>query len=132
MISQGVHEKLAKVMGMLGSSSDGERASAARIATVILKQCGMTWADVAAALRPPVQPSAAPKKANNGYQRQPAGFQPVHVATANDLLGSWPELLSDWETTFLRSIRNRPRLSRKQDETLTRIYQRVQGHASAL
>lgn len=38
--------KLIKVLGMLGSDFDGERANAAKMATQILKDAGLTWYDV--------------------------------------------------------------------------------------
>lgn len=42
-------DKFRKVCGLLTSEHDGERATAARMATDILKQRGLTWADVSLA-----------------------------------------------------------------------------------
>jgi hypothetical protein len=52
MMPPDVLDKFAKVLGLLSSDQDGERASAARKATEILKQFRMTWADVAEAMKP--------------------------------------------------------------------------------
>jgi hypothetical protein len=41
-----VSAKLVKVLGMLGSAHAGERDNAARMATQILKEAGLTWYDV--------------------------------------------------------------------------------------
>jgi hypothetical protein len=41
-----VSTKLVKVLGMLGSDHAGERDNAARLATQILKEAGLTWYDV--------------------------------------------------------------------------------------
>ena len=41
-----VSAKLVKVLGMLGSDHAGERAEAARRATIILKEAQLTWYDV--------------------------------------------------------------------------------------
>ena len=41
-----VSAKLIKVLGMLGSAHAGERDNAARLATQILKDAGLTWFDV--------------------------------------------------------------------------------------
>ena len=41
-----VSAKLVKVLGMLGSAFPGERDNAARMATQILKEAGLTWYDV--------------------------------------------------------------------------------------
>jgi hypothetical protein len=41
-------ERFSKLVGMLGSSSAGERATAAKLATELLMRNGLTWADVSA------------------------------------------------------------------------------------
>ena len=41
-------ERLAKILGMLGSSHDGERAAAAGLADRLVRDLGLTWADVVA------------------------------------------------------------------------------------
>lgn len=39
-------EKLIGIAGMLGSDHEGERANAARFATILLRRFGMTWRDL--------------------------------------------------------------------------------------
>ncbi len=39
-------ERLTKILGMLGSNSDGERAIAARMADQLVRDLGLTWADI--------------------------------------------------------------------------------------
>jgi hypothetical protein len=39
-------DRLIKVLGLLGSNHDGERAAAANLATSILKKHGATWGDL--------------------------------------------------------------------------------------
>jgi hypothetical protein len=39
-------ERLARIAGMLGSAHEGERATAARMASAMLKARGLTWAEV--------------------------------------------------------------------------------------
>jgi hypothetical protein len=39
-------ERLARIAGMLGSAHEGERATAAQIATAMLKAMGLTWSEV--------------------------------------------------------------------------------------
>jgi hypothetical protein len=41
--------RLAKVLGLLGSSHDGERANAGRLANQLVKTAGMSWAEFLAA-----------------------------------------------------------------------------------
>jgi hypothetical protein len=40
--------RLVKIVGMFGSSFDGERANAARLADTLVRQLGLTWSDVIA------------------------------------------------------------------------------------
>ena len=39
-------ERFARIAGMLGSAHEGERATAAQMASAILKATGLTWAEV--------------------------------------------------------------------------------------
>jgi hypothetical protein len=39
-------EKLARIAGMLGSAHEGERATAAQMASAMLKAMGLTWTEV--------------------------------------------------------------------------------------
>jgi len=39
-------ERLARIAGMLGSAHEGERATAAQMASVMLKEMGLTWGEV--------------------------------------------------------------------------------------
>ena len=39
-------EHLAKLLGLLGSDHDGERANAGRMADTFVRQLGLTWFDV--------------------------------------------------------------------------------------
>jgi hypothetical protein len=41
-----LRKKLVRVLGYLGSDSAGERDNAARLATQLLKEAGLTWYDV--------------------------------------------------------------------------------------
>lgn len=46
MFSDGRRAKLARVLGMMGSSHDAEALSAARAAQKIVTDAGMSWADL--------------------------------------------------------------------------------------
>jgi hypothetical protein len=54
-------KKLSKILGMLGSAHDGERASAALKACELLREAGMTWDEVVAPDKLPVISSATPR-----------------------------------------------------------------------
>jgi hypothetical protein len=47
-------DRLAKILGMLGSDHDGERAAAAAKADQLIRGLGLTWRDVIA---PPIAPN---------------------------------------------------------------------------
>jgi hypothetical protein len=55
-----VLERLIKLLGMLGSAHDGERAAAGRKADELLRRYGLTWSDIllvaAASSAPPPEP----------------------------------------------------------------------------
>ena len=102
--------KLSKVAGLLGSAHDGELSAAAYRATVLIRDAGLTWAELIHAAGP----------------REPKEF---------DLESDWrsvanecPELdgmvqdLTDWERAFLANIaaRSHPP-SKMQREILDRI-----------
>lgn len=61
MSSEVGHRRLAAIAGMLGSAHDGERANAARLATIELQRLGLTWYElVMRAFRAVVPAPAAP------------------------------------------------------------------------
>jgi hypothetical protein len=100
-------EKLARVLGMLGSSHDGEIAAAGRAADALVRQAGLTWPDV---LRPP----------------HPA----LPAATGNDAVGfclRHGDALTDWERHFLMSLkRQRYAVTAKQREVVDQIVEKIE------
>jgi hypothetical protein len=81
-------DRLARILGMLGSAHDGEVLAAARTAERIRRDAGSTWAEILQ----PVPPLAAAAEAE--IDADPIGFCLGHA-----------ELLTDWERRFLISIR---------------------------
>jgi hypothetical protein len=114
--------KLVKVLGMLGSAYDGEVAAAGRRADAMVKGAGLGWDDVIVPAAPkPEQPRRQPRR-----WREPGS--PSDTA-AMCLL--YPEMLSDWEVDFCRSIVGRRRISAKQTVVLTRLARKVEAFARA-
>jgi hypothetical protein len=99
-------DRLAKLLGMLGSDHDGEILAAARQAERLRSEARLTWADILApALQQPPRPQ----------QHSPTPAQVV------DFVLDHAEVLTDWEINFAKSIRHqRSRLSPKQREVLDR------------
>jgi hypothetical protein len=101
-------KKLTKVLGMLGSAHDGERASAAQRASEILKELGLTWDEVVAPGKLPVSPE------------RPSG---LHRDIARCLASG---VISKWDRKFLLSLSGRRFLSPKQRTVLDGIIAKVQ------
>lgn len=104
---------LAKVLGMLGSSHDGEVVNAARKADELLKAKGTTW----------------PEVLGLDDMEQPAS-EPYHLTLARDLLGKGKGIITRWEHNFLLGIMGHKILKQKQIETLDGIAAKVEAAAS--
>jgi len=116
-LSPAFADKLVKVLGMLGSAHDGEVAAAGRTAHSMLKAKGLTWSDV-------IVP-AAPEPPHRRWHR------PTSPSDTAALCLQWPEVLTDWETNFCRSIVGRRRISAKQTVVLERLARKVEAFARA-
>jgi len=101
-------QRLAKLLGLLGSDYAGERDAAGLAAHRFVASLGLTWPDV---LQPEVV-SAANRD-----------FEPWRETVAACL--RQPGSLRPWETDFLRSVTSFGRLSPKQKAALDRIAERV-------
>lgn len=86
-LSSADRSMLAKVLGMLGSSHDGEVVNAARKAHDLLKAKGATWPAVLGL-----------------DDVQPPSPEPGHVALARDLLGKGKRIITAWERDFLIGV----------------------------
>ena len=101
-------ERLARVLGMLGSAHDGEALAAARQAEHLRSEARLTWLDILIPALP-----------------QPHGQT---VADAIACVIDHDEMLTDWEAAFVRSIRRqRYPLSPKQVVVLERLVEKVRG-----
>ena len=108
-------ERLAKIVGLLGSDQPGEVCNAASAATRLLRDNGMTWE--ALILRPPV---ASPAADPASPPRPQSGWRGA-VATCQ----ARPELLTRWERGFLDGLAQRRTLTAKQAIILARLIDKV-------
>lgn len=117
-LTDGERVRLAKLAGMLGSEHDGERASAALLATKLLREKGLTWRD---ALDPAPKVVVREVTVPQRY-RYPRSAWRTLVAKIEASSGYW-SLLSEWERSFIDDLgeRRRPDLSDKQHRVLERI-----------
>ena len=119
-LAEADRDRLARLLGMLGSAFDGEVANAGRLADKLVRSAGLTWPDIIAPALPPPD-------------REPA---------SDPLRGDWraltaactrfPHLLNRWEAEFLSGLRRFPRLSTKQTAILVRIVTRLRAAGCTL
>lgn len=107
-LSSADRSMLAKVLGMLGSTHDGEVVNAARKAHQLLQERGTTWPDLLLNA-----PSPLPIPESD------------HVVLARDLLGRGKGICTDWEMRFLRGVLAFKTLSAHQQQTLDGIREKV-------
>jgi hypothetical protein len=110
--------KLAKVLGMLGSDHDGEIAAAGRRANAMVKGAGLTWDQV---LSPVNSAPESPRRPPRRWRR------PASPSDSAALCLQWPEVLTEWETGFCRSLVGRHRVSPRQTEVLARVVGKVES-----
>jgi hypothetical protein len=91
-------ERLAKLLGMLGSTFDGEVVTAARQAEALRRKFGLTWGEILAPNIPVIAPVARRRPI-----RRPASIEDrIEICIENI------DLLTPWEKGFLRSIAKKP------------------------
>jgi hypothetical protein len=113
-------ERLSKICGLLTSAFAGERANAAEAASALLRDMGMTWAElIEAAFR-----EGAPKAKPRQKYRPSASLDAFMAAHASQI--------TPWETGFLKDLAARPRqLTTKQIQILKQVAVKV-GEADAV
>src|SRR3954447_24479566 len=107
--------RLVRLLGMLGSDFDGERANAGRMADEMVRELGLTWEQVVAA-------DGTAGATSGGSAGRRSGSSEVHdhrAAASACLAGGWR--WTDWECGFLDSVKWRWSLSEKQDRVLRKL-----------
>jgi len=99
-------QKLAKLLGMIGSSSDGEALNAARKAHALIAEKGATWFDAFGVAETAALPSAHQEQARNLLKYK------IH--------------LTAFERTFLIGIMGHATLSEKQGAIFENISRKVE------
>jgi hypothetical protein len=117
-------DRLTKLCGLLGSDHDGERATAARMASDLLRQHKLTWAEV---LMPaPAQARPCPACAAHRAPRRAAG-RSWHrtLASLAELAARRPTLFTAWERAFICNLLDRRTISERQREILAELAEKV-------
>lgn len=113
-------DKLVRLLGLLGSDFDGERATAAAMASRFIRERRLTWADV---IGTPAPLPPLPRPASG------APDCPVSRLDAVRLVLARADLLTPWEMGFVQSVAWRRRWSPKQTDVFDRIHERVRAGA---
>ena len=108
-------ERLARLLGMLGSDHAGERDNAGRAAHRMVQQHGITWFDVVVTHHPPDTYDPGTDPIGVDWRRTAAACR------------RYPHLLNRWEADFLAGLPRFPRLSRKQRAILLKIVVRLRA-----
>lgn len=109
-------DKLAKICGMLGSAHDGERASAALLASQIIDDLDMSWREIILSAF-----SSKEEPKNIDFDDRPVGW---HVGYCKWLIVNRGDALSKWDMGFLTSLAGkyaRSRLTKKQADCFVRV-----------
>jgi hypothetical protein len=115
-------DRLAKLLGMLGSNSDGERAAAGRLADQLLRARGLTWKQVISVMSSSMSTTTPARSAWTPN----AASSPTAKELIEHALAHGDGIHSAWECEFLRSIRDWPSsLTERQRRKLESIVAKV-------
>ena len=110
-------ERLVQLLGMLGSDFEGERATAGRMASDIVRASGLTWRDLLSPQR------------QQAHQAPPPPPRPLTWREKARACQALPAEVNAWETDFLASILGSgwDTLTDRQASVLERIHSRLYG-----
>ena len=121
-------ERLVKLLGMLGSNHDGERAAAALKANELVREHGLVWSDVIPTLEQ--QQEHAGRRPNDARAKN-QDDQKVDWRTMRGFCAQHFNLLRSREQEFVDDIGDwRGALTEKQSAWLVSIYTRVKKLAA--
>lgn len=119
-------DRLGKLLGMLGSEHDGERATAGMMADRFLRDRGTSWNALVDTLRRASHPQTTSWSSPPRSHWSPEPVSPLrnHQRQARECL-TWQHLLSDWERGFVSDIAAARSVSCKQADKLAVILAKV-------
>jgi hypothetical protein len=111
-VSQAIRDRLARLLGMVGSTHDGEALNAARLADKLVRQMGVSWSEILA------DPASAAPNVLIGW--------PARWRSALQACGQHGARLGERERSFVESLATYKRTpSPKQLVWLRSITERV-------
>lgn len=118
-LSSAERDRLIRLLGLLGSDFDGERATAAAMASRFIRERRLTWADVIGA-----KPPAFPEPQRPTWRE---AATPTDASNDLDLVLRNLGALSPWEQQFMRSVSGRSRWFPKQRARFAEIAAKVRA-----
>jgi hypothetical protein len=123
-------DRLVKLLGMLGSSHDGERAVAALKANALVREHGLVWADVIPTT-PEQRSYRQEQRWNDDTGAKKQNDQQVDWRDMRNFCAQRSHLLRSREQEFIDDIEDwRGALTEKQNAWLVSIYTRVKKLAT--
>lgn len=107
-------DRLAAVLGMMGSDHDGEVLSAARMAEKLRREAGVTWHEL-------LIPTEPPARASYTAPEPPGWWDMVEACRAR------PDRLTDWERQFIDVLAG---YTHEPSEKQMRVLERLADKAS--
>jgi hypothetical protein len=111
-------ERLAKLLGMLGSKHQGERDAAGLAADRLVRAAGLSWSHVVCI------PQSEPVHEHHA--------DPLNWRMTAARCRQFETLINRWEDEFLAGLPRFPRLSAKQRNTLLAIVSRLRACGCSL
>lgn len=126
VLSASDRDRLVKVLRLMSSDQDGERAAAAMMASRMVRDRGLDWDGLlqpACSLAYRTSARPAPRTATDDARRW---HRQIFFLLDRE------ESLTAWEVSFVRSAAVRGRLTQRQVEVLVQIHARVSGAEAGL
>ena len=118
-LAEADRDRLAKLLGLLGSAYDGEVANAGRLADRLVRSAGLTWPDI---LSPSLPSPDHDHRGNTAADPLRGDWRAMAVACTR-----FQHLIDKWEWQFLSGLQRFPWLSSKQHAILVRIVTRLRA-----
>jgi len=124
VLSSAERERLVKILGLLSSDHDGERAAAGLQASRLMRARNLTWDDVLGSAVSVLSMSGMPPWPSPGTACPASRLGDMHLVLRN------LALLGEWERGFIRSVAHCPRWSPKQAARFAEIVDKVRAKAA--
>ena len=113
-LSDAQRNRLAALLGMLGSADDGERVNASLKVDNFLRSVGLTWRDVLALERD-----------RDAHDAPLDDYDQDDIAEKVSACFEHVDDVKRWDASFIRNVRRYEHLSPKQGKVVVRIFEKL-------